>query len=201
MVLLAAAGFGVYSLLFSARTQPFQSIKITRVSGTHNANLGAMSPDGNYLAYVINNEGNESLWLRHLASESNVQIISPEYVQYFALRFSPDGSYIYYSHTKLASGPASRDFDLYRIPVLGGTPQLLVTDIDTTPSFSPDRQRFVFVRANDPEPGKYHLIIANADGSNERSILSGPMANVASDAAWSPDGKAIAGAMFRADWQ
>jgi serine/threonine protein kinase len=196
LILIAAAGFGIYSLLFSARTQPFQSIKITKVSGTHNASIGAMSPDGNYLAYVINNEGNESLWLRHLASESNVQIVPPEHVQYFSLRFSPDGGYIYYSHTKLASGPASRDFDLYRIPVLGGTPQLLVKDVDSTPSFSPDGQRFVFVRANDPDPGKYHLLVANADGSNEKSIFSGPMANVAADAAWSPDGKTIAGVMF-----
>ena len=196
MVLFAAAGFGIYSLVFSAPSRPFQSIKITRISGTHNASIGAMSPDGNYLAYVINNEGNESLWLRHLASESNVQIISPEHVQYSALGFSPDGSHIYYSHTQLANGPASRDFDLYRIPVLGGTPQLLVKDVDTTPSFSPDGQRYVFVRANDPDPGRYHLIVANADGSNEKSIFSGSMANVAEDAAWSPDGKAIAGVMF-----
>src|ERR1700694_980348 len=196
LLLIAAAAFGIYSLFFFARRQPFQSIKITKISGTHNARIGAMSPDGNYLAYVLSSEGNESLWLRHLASESNVQIIPAEHVQYAALRFSPDGGHIYFSHTQLANGPASRDFDLYRIPVLGGTPQLLVKDVDTTPSFAPDGQRYVFVRANDPDPGKYHLIVANADGSNEKRIFSGPMANVAADAAWSPDGKAIAGVMF-----
>src|SRR5258708_37853913 len=92
LLLIAAAAFGIYSLFFFARNQPFQSIKITKISGTHNARIGAMSPDGNYLAYVLNSEGNESLWLRHLASESNVQIIPPEHVQYSALRFSPDGS-------------------------------------------------------------------------------------------------------------
>src|ERR1700716_736969 len=75
LLLIAAAAFGIYSLFFFARSQPFQSIKITKISGTHNARIGAMSPDGNYLAYVLNSEGNESLWLRHLASESNVQII------------------------------------------------------------------------------------------------------------------------------
>ena len=199
LVLVAAAAFGVYSLFFSVRRQPFESLKISKVSGTHNARIGAMSPDGNYLAYVLNNEGNESLWLRHLASESNVQIVPAEHVQYSALRFSPDGSHIYYSHTQLASGPASLEYDLYRIPVLGGTPQQVVKDVDTNPSFSPDGQRFVFVRANDPDPGKFHLVIANADGSNEKSVFSGPMANVIADSSWAPDGKAIAAVVFDQD--
>jgi len=192
LVLLAAAGFGVYSLFFSARRQPFQNIKITKVSGTHNARLAAMSPDGNYVAYVLNNEGDESLWLRHLASDSNVRIVSPERVQYGALRFAPDGSYIYYSHTELASGVASQEYDLYRTPVLGGTPQLLVKDIDTPPSFSPDGKRFVFLRGNDPEPGKDYILIANAEGGHETNILTLPSTNELSFPAWSPDGKTMA---------
>jgi serine/threonine protein kinase len=196
LLLVAAAAFGIYNLFFSAHRQPFQNIKITKISGTHNARIGAMSPDGNYLAYVVNSEGNESLWLRHLASESNVQIVPPEHVQYAALRFSPDGNHIYFSHTLLVSGPASQEYDLYRIPVLGGAPQLLVKDIDTNPSFSSDRRRFSFARANDPDPGEYHLLIANADGSNEKSIFAGPMAKVMSDSAWSPDGKAIVGTIL-----
>ena len=196
LVLLSAAAFGVYSLFFANRALPFQSIKITKISGTHNARLGAMSPDGKYLAYVLSNEGNESLWLRHLASESNVQIVSAQRVQYRALRFSPDGSHIYYSHTELASGPGSREYDLYRTPVLGGTPQLLVKDIDSNPSFSPDAQHFVFGRANDPEPGKDNVIVANADGTDEKTILVVPMAKPILDLSWSPDGKAIAGIQF-----
>ena len=196
LVLVAAASYGVYSLFFSARRQPFQSIRVSKVSGTHNAQIGAMSPDGNYLAYVLNNEGNESLWLRHLLSESNVQIVTPQRVQYHALRFSPDGSYIYYSHTLPASGQASDEYDLYRIPVLGGTPKVLVKDIDSTPSFSRDSQHFLFLRANDPDPGKYHLIIANSDGGDEKSIFSAPMTNLMTDAAWSPNGETAAGGLF-----
>jgi eukaryotic-like serine/threonine-protein kinase len=191
--LTAAAGFGVYSLFFTARAQPFQNVKITRVSGTHNARLGAMSPDGNYLAYVLNNEGSESLWLRHLSSESNVQIAQPQRVQFQALRFSPDGSHIYYSHTQPVSGAASQEYDLYRIPVLGGTPQLLIRDIDTNPSFSPDGKRLVFCRANDPEPGKYFVVVANVDGGEEKTVFAGSMAEPMMDVAWSPDGKTIAG--------
>jgi eukaryotic-like serine/threonine-protein kinase len=192
LVLVAAAGFGIYSLFFSARRLPFQNIKIAKVGGTHNAMVAAMSPDGNYVAYVLNHEGDESLWLRHLASDSNAQIVSPERVQYNTLRFSPDGSYIYYSHTQLASGTASQEYDLYRTPVLGGTPQLLVKDIDSAPSFSPDGRRFVFVRANDPDPGKYHILIANAEGGDENSIVTGSMKAQTADPVWSPDGKTIA---------
>jgi len=199
LLVLVAAGFGIYSFFFATRRLPFQSIRITKVSGTHNARRAAMSPDGNYVAYVLNNEGSESLWLRHLASDSNVQIVSPQRVQYNALRFAPDGSYIYYTHTELASGTASQEYDLYRTPVLGGTPQLLVKDIDSTPSFSPDGKHFVFMRANDPDPGKYHVIIANAEGGEENSILTASMAAPMSEPVWSPDGKSIAALEFLAN--
>jgi serine/threonine protein kinase len=196
LLLIVAAGFGVYSLFFAARAQPFQNVKISRVSGTHNARLGAMSPDGNYLAYVLNNEGSESLWLRHLSSESNVQILQPQRVQFRALRFAPDGSHIYFSHTQPVSGPSSQAYDLYRIPVLGGTPQILIKDIDTNPSFSPDGKRLVFVRANDPEPGKYFVVVANVDGGEEKTVFTGSTSQVMMDVAWSPDGKTIAGVYF-----
>jgi len=196
LVLTGAAGFGIYSLFFASRTLPFQNVKIAKVNGTHNARLGAMSPDGQYLAYIVNSEGDESVWLRHLASESNVQIVPPQRVLYRAIRFSPDGSHIYYSHTELANGPGSREYDLYRTPVLGGTPQLLVKDIDSAPSFSPDAQRFVFGRANDPEPGKFYMLTANADGSDEKTILVDSMTTFIGDLAWSPDGKSIAAITF-----
>ena len=186
-LLLAVAGFSVYGFLRFARRVPFQSIKITKVGGTHNAIIGDLSPDGNYLAYVADKDDDQSLWLRHLASESSVQIVAPQHVDYWGLRFSPDGSHIYYSHTLPANGTGG-GYDLYRMPVLGGSPQLLVKDVNTNISFSPDGQRFVFVREAD-DSGKYQLIIANADGRNERSILSVPKRIL--DAEWSPDGKTI----------
>jgi Tol biopolymer transport system component len=152
-----------------------------------------MSPDGKYLAYVINVEGNEGLWLRHLASESNVQIVPSAHVQYNALSFSPDGSYIYFTHTLEASGPNAQAFDMFRVPVLGGTPQVLAKDVDSTPSFSRDGQKMVYLRANDPVPGKYNLLVASTDGSGEKVIAAGPVEDTVSEPAWSPDGSVIVG--------
>jgi eukaryotic-like serine/threonine-protein kinase len=193
VLLVAAALFGAYALFFGHAAQPFQSIKITKIDGTHGAFFSAMSPDSKYLAYVISDEGSQSLYLRHLASSSNVLIVHPQHVKYNAVTFSPDGSYIYYTHTDPASGPRSQDYDLYRVPVLGGTPQQILKDIDSSVSFSPDAQRFVFVRSNDPEPGKSVVIIAKADGSDEKVLVKTDIADAIFPANWSPDGSTIVG--------
>jgi serine/threonine protein kinase/Tol biopolymer transport system component len=193
LLVLAALAAGTYWLLGAKHHEPFQTIHISKVNGTHNANLAAMSPDGKYLAYVIRQEGDESLWLRHLASESNVQIVKPDHVLYNAVTFSPDGSFIYYTHTLPASGPESQEFDLYRTPVLGGTSQLLLKDIDSTPSFLRDGQRFLFSRANDPEPGKLNVILANADGTSENIIFKAPMSEPLFQLILSPDGSTVLG--------
>jgi Tol biopolymer transport system component len=192
-LVLGGAGFGAYAFLTSRKNVPFQSIRIRKVSATRQARLGAMSPDGKYLAYVLNDGGNESLRLRHLASDSNVEIVRPAHVQYNAVCFSPDGNFIYYTHTEPTSGPESQDYDLYRTPVLGGTAQLMVKDIDSKPSFSPDGQRFVFERTNDPEPGKFNVVIANAQGTDEKTIVSGPAKNTIANPVWSPDGRTVVG--------
>jgi serine/threonine protein kinase len=191
ILFMVAVGFGIYRMISAREALPFQRIRITKVSGTHNAQIAAMSPDGNYMAYVLNTEGLQSLWLRHLASDSNVQIVAPAHVEYRALRFAPDGSSIYYSHTQPASGPASQEYDLYRTPVLGGSSQLLVKDIDSNPGFSPDGQHIVFERSNDPEPGKFNVLIAKSDGTDEKILVHGPGSETLSSPLWSPDGRVI----------
>ena len=74
---------------------------------------------------------------------------------------------------------------------------MLIKDIDTDLGFSPDGQHFVFARANDPDPGKYHVLIANADGGNEKSIASGPMTSPIASTSWAPDGTSIAAIAFQ----
>src|SRR5439155_23710926 len=67
---------------------------------------------------------------------------------------------------------------LHRAPVLGGTPQKLVTDIDTNITFSPDGRRFAFVLDNNPAPGKYRLIIRSLSGGDETTLASGSLDTV-----------------------
>lgn len=84
-------------------------------------------------------------------------------------------------------------FDLFRAPVLGGAPQVIVKDIDSSVAFSADGTRLAFARYNDPDVGKYQLLVANADGSGEKKIAEGPVPEGSQNLAWLPGSNQIAG--------
>jgi eukaryotic-like serine/threonine-protein kinase len=64
--------------------------------------------------------------------------------------------------------------------------------VDSAIAFSPDGKRIAFIRANDPEVGKFQLLTANADGTNEKMLSGGPAASAPRFVPWSPDAKQIA---------
>ena len=191
LLVIAAAGLGVRSLLTRRTQRAFGSFTVTKISETSRARSVAISPDGKYLALVRRDEkGEESLWLRHLPTNSNAQVVTPvNGAIYGRVLFSLDGNYIYFRRG--GSGAEDRKtFDLYRVAVLGGTPSLLTQDIDSEPTFSPDGQQMAFIRDNNPTVGKYRLVIATRDGENERTLVSGDHPTPF-EPAWSPDGKTI----------
>src|ERR1700676_1804899 len=188
LALLVAAAYGVFALFNRNRHVPFENISITKVTETGKAALVAISPDAKYILTVVRDAGQESLWLRNLPTNSDTQVIPPAEVEYDHLRFSPDGNYLYFERSE----PGSTELEyLYRAPVLGGTPQKLVTDIDSNVTFSPDGRQIAYFRFNNPEPGKERLLLLPAEGGNEKLLYSGPGDSGLQDPAWSPDGKTI----------
>jgi serine/threonine protein kinase len=188
LAVLAAAGFGIYELVMRSKPVPFADFTISQVTSDGKTVDAAISPDGKYLLSVLEDKGKQGLWLRHLPTNSNTQVMAPGVALYANLTFSPDGGYVYFRKT-IASGEG---FDLYRAPVLGGTPQKVLDDIDSGISFAPAGKRVVFIRYNDPEAGKFLVIIANADGTEMRTLYGGPVSADPYVVSWSPDWKLIA---------
>ncbi len=188
ILLVAAAGYGVYSFLSRSRPSPFQNFGVSKVTETGKATLVAISPDGKYLLHVMDDSGQQSLWLRNVPTNSNTQVVPEAPVAYLGLRFSPDGNYLYFVRSEIASRSLKY---LYRAPVLGGTPQKLVTDIDSNISLSPDGKKFAYLLGNNPKVGEYRLIIRSVEGTEQRDLGSGPLDELVTDLAWSPDGKII----------
>jgi eukaryotic-like serine/threonine-protein kinase len=190
LVLLAAAGFGVYTFLSRTGPTPFQNFSMTQITNTGKAEDAAISPDGKYILNVQDDNGLRSLWLRNVPTGSDAQIVPPAPAVYRALAFSPDGNYVYFRKAGLGT---QSEWDLYRTPVLGGAPQMVVRDIDSNITFSPDGHRMAYVRANDPDVGKTRLLSANLDGSDETILRIAPLLEEFSrNLSWSPDGKKIA---------
>ena len=188
LFVLAAAAFGVYSLLQRNRHFPFEHFSIENLTNNGHVYRAALSPDGKYLLYAREENGLQSLWLRHVATMSDSQVVPPAATRYAGLTFSPDGSYLYCVRQDEAEHTLA---SLYRAPVLGGTLRLLIKDVDTPITFSPDGQRFAYLRQLHSSPF-WDLLIAHSDGTPDRALFSNTsLASMVYEPAWSPDGKTI----------
>ena len=194
VLILLAAGYGVYSLILGKHTRPFENFSVTKVTETGDAVYVAISPDGKYILSLVrakSDNGLASLWLRNIPTNSMTQVQPPADVWYGqnALSFSPDGNYLYFVRSD--PGVPALKF-LYRAPLLGGAPEKLASDVDSGVTFSPDRRKLAFLRYDNPEPGKYRLIVRPVEGGGEESVLArGPSNQGLSSPSWSPDGKTI----------
>ena len=168
----------------------FQAMKISRVTQSGNATNVAISPDGRYVVYVLREGEKQSLNVRQVATGSDVQILPPDEVVIWSLTFSPDANYIDFVR---GEKPDFTDTHLYRMPVLGGTPYLAMQGgIDFGSSYSPDGRQFAFLRVANSGPGTVDVLIAKADGSNQRVLATRPYRDADIGVAWSPDGKTVA---------
>jgi len=197
LALLAAAGYAVYRLRGSAGqgiapSSAPANMQITQLTTSGTAGPAAISPDGRYVAYVQAGASGKSLWLRQIATGSDVRIIPPAGVFYKSLTFSPDGNYIDYVMEPQNGAEAD---GLYQVPALGGqSSKLLAADVITAIAFSPSTKRLACGRC-DLQNGECQIVLVSADGSGEQILASSKLAkllSLRSRLAWSPDGKVIA---------
>jgi serine/threonine protein kinase len=188
IVVLLAAGFGIYSLLMRHPMTPFRNFSVTKVTEDGNIVFAAISPDGHYILSTVRDNGLASMALRNVPTNSVTQVQPPAELYYNGLNFSADGNYFYFGR----SDPGNDELKfLYRAPLLGGTPEKLTSDVDSGITISPDGRKIAFMRYDNPEPGKYQLIVRSLEQGTETAITSGPESQSLRNPAWSPDGKTI----------
>jgi Tol biopolymer transport system component len=193
LIALGGFGFRLYKLVRERQAPtPFQTMALTRITASGNVREAAISPDGKYLVHVADENGKQSLWLKQTAAASSVQIVPPaEGVSYSNPTFSRAGDFIFFLRQDRGSQRAA----LYQIPVLGGEARKLIADISTQDTrsniaFGPDGKELAFVRLD--ATFNRTLLIANVDGSNERTLATRLKPVFLAGSAWSPDGQTIA---------
>ena len=189
LLVITGAGDRIRAYFRHHDQKPFQNISVNKVTDSGNVVMAAISPDGKYILSLIRENGLASLWLRNVPTNSNAQVQPPDLVYYNGLTFSTDGNYFYFVRSD--PGNAVLKF-LYRAPLLGGTPEKLASDVDSNITFSPDGSRFAFLRYDNPDPGKYQLIVREVGSGKESVLVSGSNDQRLFWPSWSPDGSTIA---------
>jgi serine/threonine protein kinase/Tol biopolymer transport system component len=199
LTITAGVSFSLYKALFQTRplspSAPFRSMKINRLTTTGKTSDAAISPDGKYVVYVTEEDGRQSLWLRHLPTGSDKEIVALAELSYRALIFSHDSNYIYF----VGSGNDKADDGLYKVTVLGGDMRRLSANVGSSASditkvksitLSPDDRQVAFQRRIEGS-GESALIVMKTDGAGERKLLTRGAAERVGEPSWSPDGKTI----------
>ena len=130
----------------------------TEIMTTSNVREGTISPDGKYIAIVVEDAGKQSIKIQQPYNPGEAPVIA-DGGEYRGLVFSRDGTSVYYL-AKDEKGSA-----LYQVSTLGGAGRKLLTNIETPITLSPDGTQLAFVRRNS---GGTVLLTAKADGSAER---------------------------------
>jgi DNA-binding winged helix-turn-helix (wHTH) protein/Tol biopolymer transport system component len=190
LLMLAATASVIWHRRAGRPEVSLEHLEITKLTDNGTVKNVAISQDGRYVAYAVDQGDRQGLRLRQVAAHGDVEVLAPDAGNFVGLAFSPDGNYIYF----VRSDRNDISFRyLYVIPSLGGTPRKLITDVDSGVSFSPDGHKIAYEHwiRNDME-----LKIANPDGTGQQLVTVVHNANFLSPGdpapTWSPDGRTIA---------
>ncbi len=161
-----------------------------QITGTgKNNHSPAFSPDGHWLAYTSERDGNPEIYITHTAclhasrcQDSEAQRLTDNTFADDQAAWSPDSKHLLFQSNR------NGNFEIYTMNV-DGSDQTRLTDNparDLQPNWSPDGQHIAFISERDINA---ELYIMNVDGTDQRRLTITPEYEFTPQ--WSPDGLQI----------
>jgi Tol biopolymer transport system component/predicted Ser/Thr protein kinase len=186
--------FGAWQWLRGdAGSAPVSGLQVTVVARITDMTGALMSADGRFLAYTLTKAGQASLVVRQIATSQDLVVIPPQDASIRLQAFAPDSSYVYYA-SRSAGDSGSW---LYRVPAVGGQPRRVLERVDEMAVSADGVRLAVMVQPADPQTRDVSLVIANADGTEPRTLTTVKDGWLYAPA-WSPDGQYVVASVARA---
>jgi Tol biopolymer transport system component/serine/threonine protein kinase len=187
-----AAAIAVFAL-GHRDTPPVRVLRMSQL--TREANLvldPAISPDGQRLAYASGQLGHMQLYVRPLAGGSATALATELPGDHRAPQWSRDGSQIAFQSVDVGYDSA---YEIDVVASSGGPAHRFIAPAGKSvamPAWSPDGVSIAYIRFNQHAGPPWELVVARADGSMPRSLITLETDESLSTPSWSPDSKHVA---------
>jgi len=166
-IVALAAGVGMWYAPRPATVleNPLANAQFTRFTDFPGTELdAAISPDGRFVAFLADRDGQYDIWLSQVGSGRYVNLtLNEDDDRRSAARatgFSGDGS-------EILIGGTSSGLRMQLMPLLGGTPRVFLGETAINAAWSPDGARMVYQTRDDGDP----MFVADRTGANARQIF------------------------------
>lgn len=187
---------GLFGYIFQKTENKSNNLefKLNKLTTSGEVSCATVTRDGKYAVFAQTETDGESLYLRHISTGSQKQILPAKPVRFVGLAVAPDGDTIYAT----VFSPAFTDPQIWRVPLLGGSfEEIKGIATGAAISFSPAGDKIAFIESRSAA-NENDLLISDASGANRQLVLRAAgdarsFSNFnANPVAWSPAGDEIA---------